>query len=68
MIRRASFHGLYNVRIWLRNGQLKNYKRVTIDNEQFKLSNLRLTDEKGEAVLFVKSDISEWEIDSRNCN
>jgi len=57
----ASFGGLYDCLIWIGDEKKpKQFKRVYIDNEQYKLGNIRLTDEKGESVLFVKSDIRRW--------
>lgn len=63
----ATFEGKYNVRLWLKSGSKCEYKRVIIDNEQYKLGNIRITTEAGESILFVKSDIKRWEFDSKDC-
>lgn len=60
----ATFEGLYNVAITLENGR-KTFDRVTIDNETYKLGNVRITTESGESFLFVRSDILQFEWNSK---
>lgn len=65
----ATFAGLYNLTIWLKdNPKPKIHKRVYVDNEQHRLGNIRITDEKGEAILYVRSDIRKWQFDSKDCH
>lgn len=66
-MRDSNFFGLYNVTIWLKTGEIKSHKRVEIDNEQYRLGNLRVTDEKNNATLYVRSDVRKWAIDSKDC-
>jgi hypothetical protein len=65
--RESNFFGLYNATIRLKTGEVKVHKRVFVDNEQHQLGNLRLTDEKDNTVLYVKSDIKSWQFDSKDC-
>lgn len=59
----AEFYGLYNVIISFKDKKIghKEYKRVEINNEQFRLGNLQLTNESQESILIMKSDIKRVE-------
>jgi len=61
----SRFGGLYNVYITLNTGEKKAFKRVFVDNEQWKLGNVRVTDEKGESTLIARSDYKRVEYDSK---